>query len=219
MTFLFYRTTPLLTRTYGLAWPALLITLLIGPSCRNESGGLPQGRPAAERTSVHYMLPVVQSAHKEVVDAENMLHNDAPDLPATEKSLEKARRSLAALEWCYLPATEARENVYNAYLEHLAGHPEKRNSYLVLAKRGLFKIAEQSDSQVEPYIKDLTDRIETVQFHIHDGEPVQEELESLCETFQLHLLKAQLVLDESAFGEQDLAVTINPKEVDHVEQK
>ncbi len=181
------------------ALPAALFALLALLSCQNESSTIPQNKPALERASVHYMMPPVKAAHEGVIDAEEMLRKDPPHIPAARESLGKARRALANLERFYVPATEARENLYNAYLEDLYGHPKERDTYLDVARRGLLQIAERSGSQLEPYIKDLADRIETVQFHIRDGLPVHEELKSLCEIFQLHLLKAQLVLDENAF--------------------
>jgi hypothetical protein len=177
----------------------LLLTVL---SCQDRSDKSLQGRPAAERTSVHYMLPTVNAAHEEVIKAANMLQEDSPDIDAVIKSLDKSARNLANLEWFYVPATEARENVYNAYLEHLAGHADECNTYLDSALLGLLRIAERSSSHVEPYIRELTQRIESVQLHIREGAPVDEELKSLCEFFQLHLLKAQLVIDEHAFDVQ-----------------
>jgi hypothetical protein len=149
------------------------------------------------------MLPPVKTAHTAVLNANDALVSDPPDVDAARESLAKAREALANLEWFYVPATQAREDVYNAYMEHLAGNPEQRNAYLDSAKRVLLQIAERSGPQVESYVKELADRIETVQFRIRDGEPVREELRSLCEVFQLHLLKSQLVLDENAFEEQE----------------
>jgi len=181
---------------------ALLFPALAVLSCQDKSGTNPQGRPAAERTSVHYMMPAVQAAHEGVLEADKLLRDDPPDVDAARKALEKATWNLANLEWFYVPATEARENVYNAYLEHLAGHTEERDLYLDAAKNGLLHITERSSSYVEPYIMDLTDRIETVQRLIRDGIPADEALKSLCEFFQLHLVKAQLVIDEHAFDKQ-----------------
>ncbi|MEJ2722146.1 MAG: hypothetical protein P8181_13555 [bacterium] len=201
----------------GMILTMALISVLTVLSCRDEPATTPPGRPVVERTSVHYMVPAVKAAHEGVVRAQEKLLSDPPNIDAAIESLTAARRSLANLEWFYLPATEARENVYNAYREEIAGNQGQRDVYLDLAKRGLLQVAERSSVQVEPYIKDLVDRIETVQFHIRDREPVNKELKSLCDTFQLHLLKAQLVLDENAFDEQERAVTNRPKEVDNVE--
>ncbi len=183
--------------------PVILFAMLVAPSCKGKSGTTPQGGPVVERTSVHYMVPSVNRAHEAVVFAEEMLSNDPPDIDAARKSLGKARLSLANLEFFYVPATEAREDVYNAYMEYLAERPEESGGYLDSAKHELLQIAERSGSGVEPYVKDLVDRIETVQLHMREDTPVREEFRSLCAVFQLHLLKAQLVLDENAFGEQE----------------
>jgi hypothetical protein len=187
----------------GVVVTATLFALLIVPSCQNESGTTPRNGPVVERTSVHYMLPPVNKARTAVLNAEEMLVSDPPNIAAARESLGKARGALTNLEWFYVPATEARENVYNAYVEHLAGHPDQSKAYLDSAKRGLLEIAARAGSGVEPYVKDLVDRIDTLQFQIRAGEPLNDEVKSLCETFQLHLLKAQLVLDEGAFEKQD----------------
>jgi hypothetical protein len=184
-----------------LVLPIALLALPAVLSCRNESAP-PQDGPVLERSSIHYMLPTVNAAYTEVVAAEEMLSSNPPNVVAARNSLGKARQSLAILEDFYVPATDARENIYNAYLEHLAGHPAERDTFLDLARRGLLQIVDRSNHEVEPYIMDLADRIESVQFHVRDGVPIGDELKSLCEIFQLHLLKAQLVINEHSFDEQ-----------------
>jgi hypothetical protein len=197
---------------------AVLLVLLALPSCREETSTTPQERPVLEQTSVHYMLPAVTAAHEGIVNAEEMLLKTPPDIDAARNFLRDAGRSLANVEWFYVPATEARDNVYNAYLELLAGHPDRSNIYLDVARHQLTQIAERSSSQVGPYIEDLAKRIDTIQLHARDGAPIHDELKSLCETFQLHLLKAQLVIDEHAFDKQESSMTIESEEVDHVTQ-
>lgn len=198
---------------------AVILGLLAVPSCRNDSATIPQGGPALERTSVGYMLPAVTEAREAVAEAQEKLTSDPPDVEATKDSLLKARRSLSRLEWFYIPATDARENVYNAYLEHLAGHSEERDAYLESAKRTLALIAGRANYQVKPYVEELISRIEAVQSGIRDNTPVKTELKSLCEIFQLHLLKARLVLDENAFDERENAATTHNKEVNDVNQQ
>jgi len=198
----------------GLAVTAILFAMIVVPSCQNNSGTTPQDGPVAERTSVHYMMPAIEAVHQGIADAEEVLLNDPPDTDAARKSLGKARRSLANLQWFYIPATEAREDVYNAYMEYFAGHPEESNDYLNTAKQILLQIAGQSSSEVGSYVKDLADRIETVQFQIQSGAPAHDEFRSLCARFQLHLLKAQLVLDKNAFEEQEQDIQDSSKEVE-----
>jgi hypothetical protein len=202
----------------GLVLPAAALALLSVPSCHNEADTIPQDTPVLDRTSIHYMLPAIVSAHETVLNAEAMLVKHPPDVDAARESLGKARQALANLEWFYIPATEARDNVYNSYREHLAGHPEERNAYLDLAKQELLQIAERSSGQTESYVEDLANRLETVQLHIRDGMPIHDELKSLCEIFQLHLLKAQLVLDENAFEKHGGTVSSSPKEVENVKK-
>lgn len=196
-----------------------LFVSTVGQSCRNVSSTTTQSRPVVERASIHYMMPAAEAAHDAVVSAEVSLLEDPPNVAAARKSLDKARQSLANLQWFYVPATEARENLYNAYMEDLAGHPEERDTYLDTARRQLLEISGQSASSVESYIRDIADRIETVQLHIRDGVMIDDELRSLCDMFQLHLLKAQLVLDENAFGTQENNDSTVSREVDNVNQK
>jgi hypothetical protein len=175
--------------------------LFITGSCKNDAATVPQDEPVIERTNVHYMIPPVVSAREAVLEAKKMLNGDPPDIKGATDSLDKADGYLANLEWFYLPTTEARENLYNAYIEHLSGDLNRRNTYLELANRGLLKVGEKANPQTEPFIRDLTERLENIQIHIHEGAPVDDELRSLCETIQLHLLKARLVVDENAFHE------------------
>jgi hypothetical protein len=199
--------------------PATALALLALLSCRVESDATAQDGPVINRTSLHYLLSPVTAARDGIIEAEAKLRDAPPDVEAATRSLEDARRSLADLEGFYIPVTEARENVYNAYRYHLSGNPDKRDGELDLARQGLLQASGRAGARFDPYIEDLANRIESVQLHARDGVSIDDELKSLCDTFQVHLLKAPLVLDEISHVEPETSITNHPKEVDDVNQK
>jgi hypothetical protein len=179
-----------------------MVFLLSGiPSCRRS-----QSEPATETvlddTSLHYMLPVVRESHDNVQRAEKMLEQDEFDVDDVKEALDHARKSLLDLEKFYLPATEARDDVFEAYREDAAHHSDKRDTYLASAKEKLARIAKEADPSFDPYVEELINEIGKIQTRIEHKAPVGADLKSLCDTFQLHLLKAQLAINQEAFREE-----------------
>lgn len=156
----------------------------------------------SESNNVTFMKAPAERGYDGVRSARESLDRENPDFKGAIKSLQTAERALAEINLYYIPAAEARGHILNAYREQIAERVDERDMYLTNARKELDTIMLHSGPELEESTKELSEMIDTIRMRIRLGESVNEEFESLIEKFNLHLLKAPLVMGAESFREQ-----------------
>jgi hypothetical protein len=185
----------------------LLLTALVVAvgGCGSGNESFPRAHPVVEANSVTHMTTPVTEAHAAVRRALTEL--DRAELEgealrgALRDILAPAERHLGDLEWFYLPATQAREDILNAYREDVNAAPDRRNAYLEQARQRLEAIASRSGQQLERHLEATLELLTDVETRARAGQDVRSDLERLAGTSQLVLTKAEGVLAQNRFHE------------------
>ena len=181
----------------------LTIVLATAFSCKEDAGRMRTDLTISEANSVTFMREPVKRSYEAVKDAQQFLNRDQPDVDAAKMSLQVAGKALAEVNLYYMPATEARGQMLNAYREQIAGRSDERDRCLADAREELDGIMRRSGPELEKSTKKLSEMIDRIAMRIRLGEPINEELEGLIELSNLQLLNAPLVLGAESFREPE----------------
>jgi hypothetical protein len=180
----------------------LALILISSPSCKKAGDQSWTEVIISEANNVAFIKAPAERGYNGVRSAQDFLDRESPDISAAIKSLKMAERALAAINLYYIPAIEARGHILNAYREHIAEHTVERDRYLSYAREELDAIMRRGGPELEEATKELSGMLDSIGMHIRLGESINMEFESLIEAFNLHLLKAPLILGAESFREQ-----------------
>jgi hypothetical protein len=172
-------------------------------SCQVEPSSTPTPTPSGSEPalpaiadySVQYLNDPMRELAQAVENARNSVLAPKPDLDAARMALFRATDLATHLNDFYLPVTAARDHLVEAYEAQVRGDSGQRDKHLEAAAERLTWVVEQSPAPVSNYANELLTALTALELHERTSTTITNDLRSLCETTQTHLLKAPLVLN------------------------